>query len=404
MNAQRRVFEDRLNAFCKDSDAYLQGSLEGPLRGLKFAAKDILDVEGHVTGGGNPDWKATHQPAQCTAWAIDVLVKAGATMVGKTHTDELTRGIWGENVHYGTPTNPRAKNRVPGGSSSGSAVAVAGGIVDFALGSDTGGSMRIPASFCGLYGIRPTHGRIPLQGVLLHAPSYDTLGWFTRDPNLFAQVGYVLLQSQAPVPQPRHLVIATDIFKVADKKIEQILMPIVEQLLPLFNSYSQKQIAPRGLAEWTKQQSILCGREASESIRNWIDNTNPRLSFSVIEGYLAAKSFTDQQVKEAQSIRRELVNHMNLLLTNHTVVCLPTAPSLPSLLRENLSERRPLLKRIVQMTCIAGTLGMPQINLPLAEIDGIPIGLSLIGARGSDEMLITFASKVANVLEDERIR
>ena len=109
-------------------------------------------------------------------------------------------------------------------------------------------------------------------------------------------------------------------------------------------------------------------------------------------------------MKEAQSIRRELVTHMNLLLTNHAVVCLPTAPSLPPLLRENLSERRPLLSRIVQMTCIAGTLGAPQINLPLAEIDGIPIGLSLIGARGSDEMLITFASKVANMLENERIR
>ena len=112
----------------------------------------------------NPDWKATHQPAQHTAWAIDILVKAGATMTGKTHTDELTRGIWGENVHYGTPINPRAKNRVPGGSSSGSAVAVAAGIVDFSLGSDTGGSMRIPASFCGLYGIRPSHGRISLAG------------------------------------------------------------------------------------------------------------------------------------------------------------------------------------------------------------------------------------------------
>jgi len=239
---------------------------------------------------------------------------------------------------------------------------------------------------------------------LLHAPSYDTLGWFTRDPDLFAQVGHVLLQSKAPAPRPRHLVIATDIFKVADKKIKQILMPIVERLLPLFGSYSQEQIAPRGLAEWTKQQSVLCGREASESIRNWIDHTNPRFSFSVTKGYLAAKIFTDQQVKEAQSIRRELVTHMNRLLTNHAVVCLPTAPSLPPLLRENLSERRPLLSRIVQMTCIAGTLGAPQINLPLAEIDGIPIGLSLIGARGSDEMLITFASKVANMLENERIR
>ena len=183
MNVTKKISEDSLNAFCKDSNAYLQGSLKGPLTGLTFAAKDILDIKGYVTGGGNPDWENTHKVAQNTAWAVDILVKAGASMVGKTHTDELTRGILGENAHYGTPINPRAKDRVPGGSSSGSASSVAGGLVDFALGSDTGGSVRIPASFCGLYGIRPTHGRIPLQGILLQAPSYDTIGWFNRNPD-----------------------------------------------------------------------------------------------------------------------------------------------------------------------------------------------------------------------------
>ena len=137
---------------------------------------------------------------------------AGATMVGKTHTDELTRGIFGENAHYGTPTNPRSPNRVPGGSSSGSASAVAGSLVDFALGSDTGGSVRVPSSFCGLYGLRPTHGRIPLDGILIQAPSYDTIGWFARDIALFARIGSVVLQPNAdafqappPSPSPRRL-------------------------------------------------------------------------------------------------------------------------------------------------------------------------------------------------------
>ena len=175
------VNDDPLNAFCKDSNAYLPGALTGPLSGLSFAAKDIFDVAGHVTGCGNPDWKATHQAAEKNAWVVEMLVNAGATMVGKTLTDELTRGIFGENVHYGTPTNPKARGCVPGGSSSGSASAVAGGLVDFALGSDTGGSVRVPASFCALYGMRPTHGAIPLDGMLLQAPSFDTIGWFARD-------------------------------------------------------------------------------------------------------------------------------------------------------------------------------------------------------------------------------
>ena len=154
---------DALNAFCLDTDAYLAGKPGGPLAGMTFAAKDILDVAGHVTGGGNPDWKATHQPAEKTAWAVQVLVDAGATMVGKTITDELTRGIFGENAHYDTPINPRAPGRVPGGSSSGSAAAVAGGLVDFALGSDTGGSVRIPSSFCGPVRY-PSHSREDTSG------------------------------------------------------------------------------------------------------------------------------------------------------------------------------------------------------------------------------------------------
>ena len=152
--AARLTVDDHLGAFCKDSDAYLEGVATGPLAGLTFAAKDIFDVAGHVTGGGNPDWKAAQSPAAKTAPHVRGLVDAGATMVGKTITDEITRGILGENAHYGTPVNPRAPGRVPGGSSSGSASAVAGGLVDFALGSDTGGSVRIPASFCGLYGMR----------------------------------------------------------------------------------------------------------------------------------------------------------------------------------------------------------------------------------------------------------
>jgi len=147
MTQAARVDDDPLNAFCRDTEAYLQGAASRPPSGLTFAAKDIFDVAGHVTGGGNPDWKATHGPAEQTAWAVQAMVDAGATMAGKTLTDELTRGIFGQNVHYGIPLNPRALGRVCGGSSSGSASVVAGGLVDFALGSDTGGSVRVPASF-----------------------------------------------------------------------------------------------------------------------------------------------------------------------------------------------------------------------------------------------------------------
>ena len=196
---------DPFNAFVPGSAVHIKGASDGPLAGLKFAAKDIYDVAGFVTGGGNPDWARTHAPAENHAPVIQTLLDAGATLVGKTITDELTRGILGSNAHYGTPVNPRAPDRFPGGSSSGSACAVAGGLVDFALGSDTGGSVRIPASFCGIFGLRPTHGRIPLEGVMQQAPSFDTVGWFADDAEIH-WLASAPLYSDLSRPMPRSIV------------------------------------------------------------------------------------------------------------------------------------------------------------------------------------------------------
>src|SRR5713226_7893748 len=222
---------DPLNAFCTHSEARLKGAPHGPLAGLTFAAKDLFDVAGHVTGAGNPDWLALHPPAARTAPMVQRLVDTGADMVGKTHTDELSRGILGENAHYGTPTNPSAPGRVPGGSSSGSAAAVAGALVDFALGTDTGGSVRIPASFCGIFGIRPTHGRLSLEGMVGQAPSFDTVGWFARDADLLARIGEVLLGVElARAPRPRHVLIATDAFAIAEAATSAALHPAAERI------------------------------------------------------------------------------------------------------------------------------------------------------------------------------
>lgn len=156
---------DRYHSFMHP-EVTRSGSIVGPLWGTRFAAKDVFDVQGHVTGAGNPDWAMTHRTAQVTAVAIEQLLGAGSSLFGITHTDELMYGLNGNNIHYGMPINPKAPDRIPGGSSSGSAVAVAAGIVDFAIGTDTGGSVRIPASYCGIYGMRPTHGRTDLQHVL----------------------------------------------------------------------------------------------------------------------------------------------------------------------------------------------------------------------------------------------
>jgi amidase len=395
MSTIRQRLDDPLQAFCQDTEAYLAGAANGPLAGLTFAAKDIFDIAGSITGGGNPDWRATHAAATRTAWAVQVLVDAGATMVGKTLTDEITRGILGENAHYGTPVNPRAPDRVPGGSSSGSAAAVAGSLVDFALGSDTGGSVRVPASFCGLYGLRPTHGRIPLDGLLLQAPSYDTIGWFARDADLFARVGAVLLQSGLPAARPSRLVIAEDAFEVADSTVVQALRPFVDRLATHIGNATTVRLAPEGLAAWSDQQQVLQGREAWETAQDWIDRVNPRFSFEVTKRYLMARSYTDADVAAAKARREAIRQHLDTVLPDGAVLCLPTTPALAPLRGERISARRDLRARISMLTCIAGTTGRPQVNLPLAAVGGLPVGLSLLGARGADEVLLACARDLA---------
>ena len=398
MTPASRTINDPLNAFCTDSDAYLLGVPDGPLSGLTFAAKDIFDVVGHVTGCGNPNWKATHSPADATAWVVQQLVDAGATMVGKTITDELTRGIFGENVHYGTPTNPRAPGRVPGGSSSGSAAAVAGELVDFALGSDTGGSVRVPASFCGLYGLRPTHGRIPRDGMLLQAPSFDTIGWFARDAETFARVGAVLLPPQPTPERPRTLVIADDAFELAEPPVRAALLSITDTIGALFDSVSTQRLSPTSLTEWSGHQQILQSREAWESIREWIDEVNPAFSFEVSDRYVMGRSITDSQVADGQVGRDAVIARMDEVFADQqTVMCLPTTVGPAPLVGQPVSERHSLRLRNSALTSIAGNTGRPQLTLPLGVVDGRPVGLSLLGNRGSDEQLIELAREVARL-------
>ena len=389
-----------LNAFVPDSTAHLSGTVHGPLSGLTFAAKDIFDIAGYVTGCGNPYWLATHGPAETNAWVVQRLVDAGAAMVGKTITDELTRGIFGENMHYGTPVNPRAPGRVPGGSSSGSASAVAGQLVDFALGSDTGGSVRVPSSFCGLFGLRPTHGRIPLDGMLLQAPSFDTIGWFTRDAETFARVGSVILPSGSETMRPQRLVVAEDAWDLAEPGTRRALETALEKIGASFASSSTVRLSPTSLEEWSGHQQVLQSREAWESARDWIDQVNPTFSFEVSDRYAMARSVTDEQIVTAQAGRDVVIARMNEVFDGgDVVVCLPTTVSPAPLLGQRVSDRHTLRLRNSALTSIAGNTGRPQINLPLAEVDGLPVGLSLLGDRGADEQLIQLAREIGSLAD-----
>src|SRR5215470_16991037 len=304
----------------------IEGRSNGPLAGLNFAAKDLFDVAGQPTGGGNQDWARWHPVPDKHAWAVQRLLDAGATLIGKTITDEVSLGILGENPFDGTPLNPAAPDRVPGGSSSGSASAVAQGLCDTALGTDTGGSVRVPASFCGLHGIRPTHGRLDLRGMMAQAPSSDTAGWFARDADTFARVSEVMLGEAIPSELPTRLVIATDAFGFADEPTRTALQPMVRVLSSLMKEAREDLLAPPGLSVWSRAQRTLQPYESWLTFKDWLDCDNPRLQFNVARGLAQASAIPDAERQWAAMMRAEARARLAWLLPPGTILCMPTTP------------------------------------------------------------------------------
>jgi amidase len=382
---------DDIGAFVPGPRIRIEGRAGGPLSGLTFAAKDLFDVAGVPTGGGNHDWPTGRPVPVRHAWAVQTLLDAGVTLIGKTVTDEVSLGILGENAFDGTPVNVRAPGRVPGGSSSGSAAAVAAGICDTALGTDTGGSVRVPASFCGLYGIRPTHGRLDLTGMLPQAPTSDTTGWFARDAETFAKVSSTLLEEAIPAALPTRLIVAVDAFGFADTAVADALQPMVKRLAALVGSSREEIMAPQGLSVWARAQRSLQPVEAYATFKDWLDDSNPRFAFSVARALVMGSMTPQVDQTWAKLMRQEARGRMAYLLPAGTILCLPTTPFPAPLRGQPLSVLDPLRDRITCLCAQGGLAGHPQVNLPGATADGLPIGLSIIGPRGSDATLVAVA-------------
>jgi amidase len=382
---------DAINAFVPGPRTTIEGARNGPLAGLTFAAKDLFDVAGHPTGGGNHDWARTNPVPTRHAWAVQTLLDAGAKLIGKTITDEVSLGILGENAFDGTPLNSKAPDRVPGGSSSGSAAAVAGGLCDTALGTDTGGSVRVPASFCGLYGIRPTHGRLDVTGMLPQAPSSDTTGWFARDADTFARVSGVLLGEKIVGTLPTNLIVAVDAFGFADAAVAAALQPMVAKLGTLIGSVREEMMAPQGLSVWSRAQRTLQPHEAWQTFRPWVERDNPRMAFGVARGLLAGSMIPEVERGWAELMRQEARARMAYLLPRGTILCLPTTPFPAPKKGLSLPVLGPMRDRIGCLCAQGGLTGVPQVSLPGATVDGLPIGLSIIGGRGTDATLVAVA-------------
>lgn len=387
---------DPAHAFVPYPDVPVRHASTGPLSGLYFGVKDLFDIAGYPTGGGNPLLLAMSGIKTTTAPTVQKLLDAGAALAGKTVTDELAFSMNGNNAHFGAPINGAVPDRITGGSSSGSASAVSSKLCDFALGTDTGGSVRAPASHCGLYGIRPTHGRVSLESALALCHSYDTCGWFARDADTFARVGDVLLDADsAPLPLQPRLLYPTDVWGLIAPEVLPAWDGALTKVTAVYGDAAPVSVALESFETMYWSFRYIQGREAWMTDGAFIERYAPVLGPGVKERFAWSKEVTDQQVLTAQAFRTRFRKHLADILGSDSVLVVPTMPDIAPLRTTDEAALENYRNHAVQMLCMAGLSGFPQISLPLASRNGAPLGLSLLGPAGSDKSLIAMAQKIA---------
>ncbi len=373
----------------------IRGSGAGPLAGKTLIIKDLYDTAGRKTGNGSPDFYAATEPATQNAATVQNLLDAGADITGIAICDEFFYSLTGANTHYGAPQNVRAPGRMPGGSSSGSAAAVAAEMCDIALGSDTGGSVRIPASFCGLYGLRPTHGRIDLSGGRAMAPSFDTAGWFTNDAGLFKTVGAIALDDRSVAADFDRLLIADDCFAQAEPAVAAALQAVVDAAASVLPTPENVTVAPNGLDTWADAFRVIQASEVKLTNLPFVEEHNADLGPGIKERFAMVAAITEEETAAAQIVREGVRTRLHELVPAGTILCLPTAPVIAPKLDTPPEGLEFFRTNTLALTCISGHSGLPQLTVPAADVEGCPVGLSFIGWAGGDEALLNLAVKLA---------
>lgn len=397
-----------------------------PLSGLTFAVSDNFDVKGYITGYGSADWKTTHEATSKTAEVVKTMLKKGATCVGRTVMDQLGFGILGENKNYGTPINPQKPSYVPGGSSSGSAVAVAAQIVDFAIGTDTVGCIRVPASFCGILGFRPSHGLVSTVGVLPNSQSLDTVGWFASDPSVLHRVGHALLHLNPREPKrTRRIVIADDLFqlsKVPLQKTVSVVSKAVEKLsgyqtpkhiqfgqyiasnvpsLKLFCEESTNKRTASTLRALSSAMLSLQRHEFKINHEEWVKSIKPKLGPDISNSVWSAINTTQENVKSLYKVKAEMRAALRSLLKDDGILIIPTVSDPPLKLNSRKSLLAEFNDRAYALLGIANMSGGCQVAIPLGKHDDSPVSISLIASHGTDKFLLDTVLDMYSSLQQE---
>jgi amidase len=387
--------DDPLGALKIGPAVLVEGAPDGLLARTTFVTKDLYDVAGFPTGAGNPDWERTHPVPATTASSVGRLIAAGATLIGKSHTDELAYSLSGTNVHYGTPANPAARGCVPGGSSSGSASAVAGGLCDFALGTDTGGSVRVPASFCGILGLRPTHGRVAMDGIVPLAPSFDTAGWFARSGSVLMQVGRVLLDDDWNEQDATRVVLADDLLAAVPAEVAALVERAATEAaarvgLPL--EHACLSDGDGDLATWADCFRTLQRAEVRECHQQWVSSAKPRFGPGIGKRFADAMLVDPDDVARCTRLRVAIADTLRRGTANGAVVALPAAPGPAYPIDLTGPPKDAVRAGTLALTSPAGLAGAPQITVRAGAVDGKPVGLGLLAAPGMDEALLVIAA------------
>lgn len=367
----------------------------GPLADLTLGVKDLFDIAGYPTGCGNPLKLEQSEIASTSAPPVEALLNAGIEFVGKTHMDELAFSMNGINAHYGAPLNGSAPDRVTGGSSSGSASAVSARLADVALGSDTGGSVRLPASYCGLFGIRPTHGAISLAGAMPLAPSFDTVGWFTRDARLLTQIGDLLLPPTEGARVLKRIVIAEDAFDRLPENLRPAFEPALKKVRDNFSDIRTAELFPEGISDRRPVFRVAQGYEAWQSHGEWLTRYTPDIGPDVADRFRYGSTIDRETYDKTAECRAAVRSFIDDLVGDDAVILLPTTLNPAPLRNSDNAELDSIRNQVQQVLCITPLTGHPQISIPGITVDGAPIGLSIIGPRGADRSLLRRAEDIA---------
>ena len=367
-------------------------SYNGKLKDLKFVLKDMCDVKNLKTSCGNPDFYKACEPAKKHAQFLSNILSEGAILEGITICDEFFYSVIGENSHYGTPKNLNAPNCVPGGSSSGSAAALTTDLFDFSIGSDTGGSVRVPASFCGLLGIRPTHGRINANGVYPMAPSFDTIGWFSNNIKTFQKIGEVLLdKNENENITFNQFVIAEDLLELVDTDIKNQFNSYYKELHPNIKHIRLSKFSKSEIADNFR---ILQAGEIKEHVIPWIEKNKPKISLEINSRIEMASEILPLEIDAAKTFRQEIISEINNSLPEGDIAIFPTTPFSAPKCGQSDQDLGSDRKKIMEMTSIAGMTSRPQISIPKFKGKTGPVGISILGWQYSDEILLNKLTEI----------